>query len=102
MQRVYGQRFRALAVVCFHACQRFRARPPNSLIEADAQANPELEMRATDKPGAGGSAMIFSGTLHDEPQDAASKIMMLKTMLDKGLVTQEEYERKKNELLDQL
>ena len=81
-----------IVVVCFYIWQRFRARAPSSLTEADAQAHPELEMRTPEETGAGATAM----------GSVAPDLMMLQTALDKGLLTQEEYDKKRIDLLLQL
>lgn len=74
------------------------AAPPNSVTRT-APAAPASATPATPPPPA---AQVAPSTGNSPSRDEAAQLQKLKELLDKGLITQEEYERKRKEILDRL
>ena len=75
------------------------APPPKSATPATSQATP-ASVAPTTPPPTGAQQTTSTGTTPS--RDEAAQLQKLKELLDKGLITQEEYERKRKEILDRL
>jgi len=94
---------RGLSVADREAMYRERLtaqRPAERATEAGrpAMVRPSRTARAR----RGGASDVRGGIPRTEPADVAARLRELRTMLDEGLITEDEYERKRGEILGRL